>query len=159
MRHTPISRSLNSDSSLYRWRTRSFGRAARDDRCPDDRCEKKSKASHRYASHKRKAGGITSCSVPAVSCPVGKTTQLLLWPRLRRHHPVDPVIHHQISVVLPGMLNQPVSQIAHSVEPWSASVHGLVHSLVTSGLDQVGAVLHALLHTRNPVHFADDFQA
>src|SRR2546427_5818603 len=68
--------------------------------------------------HKQKAGGITLMIRPRLfQCPVGKTTQLLLWPRLRRHHPVDPVIYHQISVVLPGMLNQPVSQIAHSVEP------------------------------------------
>src|SRR5256886_9426001 len=47
---------------------------------------------------------------------------------------------------------------SHSVEPWSASVHGLVHSLVTFGFDRVGAVLHALLHKRHHVRFAADFQ-
>src|SRR5579859_3930419 len=83
---------------------------------------------------------------------------LLLRPRLRRHHPVCPVIHHQVAVVLSGVLNQSVRQVTHSVEPWAAGVHGFVHSLVAFGLDHLGAVLHALLHIRDQVGLTIDFQ-
>src|SRR5260221_722205 len=53
--------------------------------------------------------------------------------------------------MLPGMLDQPVSQVAHTVEPWSASVHGLIHPLVALGLDDVRAVLHTLFHVGHQV--------
>src|SRR5260370_35751616 len=85
-------------------------------------------------------------------------TSSLLRPRFRRHQSIIPVIHHEVAVVLPRMLDQPICQIAHSVEPWSAAIHGLIHSLVAFALDHVGAVLHALLHIRHHVLLPVGFQ-
>jgi len=70
---------------------------------------------------------------------------LFLRPRLRRATSPGgvPVRHHKLPELLPGMLDHPLSQVAHTVfEPWSAShVHASFIPLSPVALDDVRAGL------------------
>src|SRR6266571_5096528 len=74
-------------------------------------------------------------------------TSLFLRPRLRRHHPISSVIHHQLPVVFPGVLDQSVSQVVKPVQMRPAVIDAFSQPFVALCLDHARAVLRSEEHT------------
>jgi len=55
-----------------------------------------------------------------------RNSRSLPWPRFRRHHPVVPVIHYELPVVLARMLDDAVGQVVQAIQMRSAVVHRFV---------------------------------
>src|SRR5260370_25548879 len=76
-------------------------------------------------------------------------TSSLLRPRLRRHHPISSLIHHQLPVVFPAVLDQSVSQVVKPVQMRPAVIYPFTQPFFALCLSHAPAYLHALLPQRH----------
>src|SRR6266700_2245525 len=83
---------------------------------------------------------------------------LLLRPRFRRHHPVCPVIHHQVAVVFSRVFDQPISKVIQPVQMWPTVIDCFIQSLVALCFDHVCAVAHTPLHERHQIRVTVNLQ-